>query len=145
MSLQQRLVGRLPVWARTQPIDVMFALLGIPSGVAALSGIARSRALALLLPHWATYLWGVCLVAGCIAYLAGLTSLRERDGHLVITRLPVLLFGLQILSPAALVYGVAIIVISGWAGLLAAWPLLVAAIATWIRRVELTRHRQDLA
>uniref|UniRef100_UPI003F49920D hypothetical protein n=1 Tax=Nonomuraea sp. CA-251285 TaxID=3240002 RepID=UPI003F49920D len=136
-GLSARLVSRLPVWVRQQPIDAMFALLGIPSGLAALTGLATSRALMAVLPDWAAVLWGLCLVAGCACYLSGLMSMRERDGRLVITRLGVLMLGLQIISPAALVYGVAIIVASGWAGLLAAWPLIVAAAATWIRRTEL--------
>lgn len=132
-------MARLPVWVRTQPIDATFALLGIPSGLTLLVGPARSRALEAVLPHWATYLWAMSLVLGCLAWLAGLTSVRMRDGRLVITRLPVLLLGLQILSPAALVYGLTIILVGGWAGVLAAWPLFVVAAATFIRRVELQR------
>jgi hypothetical protein len=134
-----RLVSRLPVWVRQQPIDAMFALLGIPSGLAALIGPAKSRALTQVLPHWVVVLWGACLVIGCVCYLIGLTSMREHEGRLVVTRLPVMAFGLQILSPAALVYGTAIIAVSGWAGVLASWPLAVAAAATWIRRTELLR------
>ncbi|MFI9552657.1 hypothetical protein [Nonomuraea endophytica] len=141
MSLQQRLVGRLPAWVRTQPIDAMFALFGLPSGLTLLAGQARSRALETVLPLWANYLWGVCLVLGCAAYLIGLTSGRFRDGRLVITRIAALVFALQVLSPAALVYGLTILLVSGWGGLLAAWFPLVAAAATWIRRVELQREQ----
>lgn len=133
----RRLVERLPAWVLTQPLDCMFALLGLPSGVASLLGAARSRALDELLPWWATRLWAVCLLVGCVAWLAGASSVRERDGQLVATRLPAFILGLHLLSLACAVYGVAIIVLGGWSGALAAYPLLVGAAGTYIRRVHL--------
>lgn len=138
----RRLVRRLPVWVRTQPLDCMFALLGLPSGVISLIGVVRSRALEELLPWWATRLWAVCLLVGCVAWLAGASGVRERDGQLVATRLPAWMLGLHLLSLACAVYGTAIIVIAGWAGLLAAYPLIVGAAGTYIRRVDLAdRYR----
>jgi hypothetical protein len=133
----RRLVARLPVWARTQPLDCMFALLGLPSGVLSLLGVVRSRAMEELLPWWATRLWAVCLLVGCVAWLAGASSVRERDGLVVATRLPAWMLGLHLLSLACAVYAVAIIVVGGWAGVLAAYPLVVAAAGTYIRRVDL--------
>ncbi|MDF5758628.1 hypothetical protein [Spongiactinospora sp. TRM90649] len=135
----RHLVLRLPVWIRAQPLDCMFALLGILPGVASLAGLATSRALETLLPWWAAQLWALILIVGCGCWLAGASSVRERDGHLVASRLPLFLLGLRLLSLACLVYAVAIVVISGWAGLLAAYPLLVGAAGLYIRRVGLTR------
>lgn len=134
------LVRRLPAWVRAAPIEVMVAVFGIPSGLAAMLGPASSRALAELLPWWAGKLWAVCLVAGCIAWLAGLSSVREVDGRLTVGRLPIMLLGLRLLSMAAAVYGTAIIVISGREGLLAAWPLLVLALGTAVRCADLSNR-----
>lgn len=133
----RRLVKRLPAWVLLQPLDCMFAALGLPSGIISLLGVARSRALDQLLPWWATRLWAACLLVGCIAWLAGASSVRELDGQLVATRLPAYILGLHLLSLACAVYAVAIIVIGGWAGALAAYPLIVGAAGTYIRRVYL--------
>lgn len=135
-----RLVRRLPVWVQAQPLDCMFALLGILPGLASLAGVASSKALDALLPWWAVRLWAVILLVGCACWLAGASSVRERDGQLVATRLPAFLLGLHLLSLACFVYGTAIIVIGGWAGLLAAYPLLVGAAGLYIRRVGLSRR-----
>lgn len=135
-----RFVRRLPVWVQAQPLDCMFALLGILPGIASLAGVASSKALETLLPWWAVRLWAVILLVGCVCWLAGASSVRERDGQLVATRLPAYLLGLHLLSLACLVFGTAIIVIGGWAGLLAAYPLLVGAAGLYIRRVGLSRR-----
>lgn len=135
-----RLVRRLPIWVQAQPLDCMFALLGILPGIASLAGLASSRALEVLLPWWAVRLWAVILIVGCGCWLAGASSVRERDGQLVATRLPVYLLGLYLLSLACLVYSVAIVAVSGWGGLLASYPLLVGAAGLYIRRVGLSRR-----
>jgi hypothetical protein len=136
------LVRRLPIWVRTQPLDATLALFGIPPALAALLGQLRSAALAELLPWLAIRLWAVCLLIGCAAWLAGLMSMREENGQLLISRLPILILGLALVSVSAVVYGVAILIASGWAGALAAWPLLVAAAGTYLRRVDLSdRYR----
>ena len=137
-GLMRRLVRRLPPWVRKQPISVMAAVFGIPAGVTSLFGQARSAALAELLPWWAGKMWALCLAAGCAAWLAGLSSTRQINGQLVVERLALLLLGLRLLSMAAAVYGAALIITSGWAGLLAAWPLMVLALG-------LTVHLLDLA
>lgn len=135
-----RLVRRLPIWVQAQPLDCMFAMLGILPGLASLAGLASSRALDLLLPWWAVRLWAAILLIGCACWLAGASSVKERDGQLVATRLPAFLLGLHLLSLACLVFGAAIIVIGGWGGLLAAYPLLVGAAGLYIRRVGLARR-----
>lgn len=104
--------------------------MGLPSGIAALLGPASSRALDTLLPPWARPLWAVCLIVGCVAWAAGITSVRQRGERLVITRLHVMVLGLRLLSLAALVYALAILIVSGWAGILAAFPLLSVSFGT---------------
>ncbi|MEU8379789.1 hypothetical protein [Streptosporangium sp. NPDC048865] len=139
-----RLVRHLPLWVRRQPTDAFLTLLGLSSGIALLVGPATSRALETVLPAWGRLLWGLCQVLGCAAWLAGLISIREQeDGQLIITRLPMLILGLQLLAPAALVYGVSIILLSGWAGVLAAWLPLAAAAMTYLRRLDLVRQERD--
>lgn len=134
------LVRRLPIWVQAQPLDAMIALLGVLPGLASLAGLATSRALDVLLPWWAVRLWAVILLVGCGCWLAGASSVRERDGQLVATRLPAFLLGLRLLALACLVYGVAIIALGGWAGVLSAYPLLVGAAGLYIRRVGLSRR-----
>jgi hypothetical protein len=133
----RRLVVHLPVWAQTQPISVMCVLLGAPAGLAALVGPARSPALDVVLPLWARSLWAACLLTGCLAWGAGLVSMRRDGDRLVIRRLPAMILGLQLISLTAAVYGTAIIVVGGWAGVLAAWPLSVVAAGTAVEQAVL--------
>lgn len=139
----RRLVRHLPVWVQQEPLGVMCVLLGLPSGLAALIGPASSRALDTLLPFWARPLWAGCLVLGCLAWAAGITSVRQRGHQLVITRLPVMILGLQLISLAALVYGLAIIVLSGWAGLLAAFPLFAVSFGTAVEAAVHANRQAD--
>jgi hypothetical protein len=138
----RRLVARLPVWMQEGPIGSMCVLLGIPAGIAALVGPASSRALDTLLPVWARILWAGCLIVGCVAWGIGLTSVRNVGGVSVITRLPSMLLGLRLIANAAIVYAIAIIVVSGWAGMLAAWPLGVVAFGTTIEWAVLDTRRR---
>jgi hypothetical protein len=117
-------------------MDVMFVFLGIPSGILNLAGLARSNALVNVLPGWGTKVWAVAILAGCVMWLVGLTSITENNGHLVLTRMPALLLGLYLVSLTTLVYGVALIVFSGWSGFLASVPLFVISGGTWLRRVD---------
>lgn len=137
MSVSGRIVRRLPVWVRANPMDCTLVMLGIPGGVLSLAGVARSSALAEILPWWGPALWSAALVVGCAAWLVGLTSVREADGRLVITRMPAMLLGLQVVSMSALTYGVMIVATAGWAGLVASLYVFVVGAGTWIRRVDL--------
>ncbi|WP_062441225.1 hypothetical protein [Herbidospora daliensis] len=137
----RRLVRHLPEWVQAQPISVMCVLLGIPSGVLTLVGPSTSRALDTVLPFWARPLWAASLLLGCLAWGAGLASVREVDGRLVVRRLPAMILGLQLISITALVYGVAIITVGGWAGALAAWPLGVVAFGTAVEQAVLSNRR----
>lgn len=144
MSLTGRMIGKLPVWARTAPLDATFCVLGIPSSALTVLGFARSPTLIELLPDWGLLLWSVCLFVGCMAWLAGLTSIKENNGHMIVTRMPVMIFGLYLVSLAAVVFGLALVLIGGWNGVLAAWPVLVFAAGTYLRRVDLaSRFRRD--
>lgn len=144
MGFQNQLVRRLPVWVRTAPLDATFCVLGIPGAALAVAGVVQSQSLDQFLPGWGRLLWSICLFSGCVLWLAGLTSIKENNGHMTVTRMPILIFGLYLTSLAALVYGVALILIAGWSGVLAAWPVLVFAGGTWLRRLDLvSRFREE--
>lgn len=144
MSLSGRIVRKLPKWIRVSPLDVMFVFLGLPSSLAAMAGVAQSNALADVLPWWGPKLWAVALFIGCCAWLVGLTSVKENNGILILTRMPALLLGLHLVSITCLTYAAVVIVFSGWTGVLAATAYLVIAFGTWLRRVDyMARHRGD--
>jgi len=143
MGVQDRIVRRLPIWIRTAPLDATFCVLGIPGATLAVVGVVQSRALSEFLPGWGRLVWSICLFFGCLLWLIGLSSIKENNGHMVVTRMPILIFGLYLSSLAALVYGVALIMIGGWSGVLPAWPVLVFAGGTWLRRVDLVSRFRD--
>lgn len=137
MGYQDRFVRKFPPWVLVAPLDAMLCVMGIPAGVLSAINVARSVSLIELLPSWGRLLWSLCLLFGCIAWLIGLTSMKEINGHTVVSRMPILIFGLYLVSLSAFVYGVALIVVVGLPGLLAAWPILVFAAGTWLRRLDL--------
>lgn len=144
MNLTGRVIAKLPVWVRTAPLDATFCVLGIPSSALTVLGFARSPTLVELLPNWGFLLWSACLFVGCSTWLAGLVSIKENNGHMIVTRMPVMIFGLYLVSLAATVFGLALVLIGGWNGVLAAWPVLVFAAGTYLRRVDLaTRFRRE--
>jgi hypothetical protein len=136
-----RLVARLPVWVRTQPMDLLIVALCLQTGLVNLFGWGPTRPLEAAMPWWATRLWAVCLLAGSGCWLAGLTGIHERDGMLVATRLPVLLLGLRLLSLIMPVYFAAVAAIGGWQTLLPTWVLLLAAALIFVRYAELINRR----
>ena len=81
-------------------------------------------------------MWAAALLAGCVAYLIGVTSVKEMLGTLVITRLPALLLGLHLISIAAGTYAVVVLMFAGWAGVVPAVAYLVICLGTWVRRVD---------
>lgn len=144
MSLSGRIVHRLPKWVRISPLDVMFVFLGLPSSLAAVVGLARSNALAEILPWWGPRLWSTALFIGCVAWLVGLTSIRETDDALILTRMPSLLLGLHLVSITSLTYALVVVLFAGWAGILPATAYLVVSLGTWLRRVDFeTRYRGE--
>jgi hypothetical protein len=134
-----RLIERVPAGIRTQPTDAMLVLLGIPAGLSTLVGASESRALDTLLPWLAVKGWAVALLVGCAAWVVGLSGVRLHGDVVVLTRLAAYRFGLHLLAVASLVYGVAILMVVGTGGVLAAWPLLAFAAATWLKAVDLGR------
>jgi hypothetical protein len=138
VGYQGRFVRRLPVGLQAFPLDATFVMLGIPSGVLSLIGVSRSRALEGVLPLWAQYAWSVMLLVGCIGWGIGIATAKTSGQYTVrITRAPIMIFGLTLVSVTSFVYAVGIILLGGWSGLLAAVPLLTFAGGTYLRRLGL--------
>lgn len=137
MSLSGRVVRRLPVWVRVSPLDAMFSLLGMLAGASNLVGLSQARSINTVLPWWGQLIWAIALMLGCLFWMIGLTSVREENGGYVIRRMPVFIFGLQLVSHAALVYAAVIVLFSGWGGVVASLSFLAVAMGTWLRWVDL--------
>lgn len=144
MGLQTKILRRLPPGIRVYPLDAMLALLGLPSGISALVGLASSRALDELLPVASRALWAACLIIGSACWLWGVLGTRIVDGLMEMRRVPIMILGLYLLSSAALVYAVALLMLSGIQALLAAWSLLAFSAGLYLRRIDLAaQYRRE--
>lgn len=145
MGIQARIVHKLPKWIRLAPMDVMFAFLGAFSSVSTLVGWAQPSSLSQFLPWWGPLLWSICLLTGCTAWVVGLTSIKENNGHLVLTRMPALILGLYLVSIASLAYAAALVIVAGPRGLVAATSFLAISAGTYLRRIDFaSRFRGDI-
>lgn len=142
MGLQRRVIRRLPVWVRSNPLDVMFILILTPSSVLSLAGVAQSNAMAQTLPWWGTKLAAVALLTGCVFWAVGITSVHANNGILVLSRMPALLLGLHVVSVTTLSYAVLVFTVSGRAGVTVGAYLLAMAGGTWLRRIDLADQFQ---
>jgi hypothetical protein len=144
VGIQGRIVHKLPKWIRMTPMDVMFAFLGTLSASTSLIGLSQPSSLTRILPWWGPMLWSLCLLIGCLAWLSGLSSVKENNGHMVLTRMPALIFGLYLVSLSSFTYGVILLVIAGTGGLVAATTFFAVAAGTYLRRVDFaSRYRGD--
>lgn len=139
-----KVIRRVPTWVRLAPLDAMCAVWGSASSVSILLRVNASHAL-MFMPPWGRVLWAIALLVGCVCWLVGLSSTKLVDGHWTLTRVPALIFGLYLVSLAALLYGVIVLVVAGWGGVLPAASFLAIAGGTWLRRVDFsTRHRGEI-
>jgi hypothetical protein len=125
-------------------MDAMFAFLGTFSSISTLIGLAQPSSLMRFLPWWGPLLWSVCLLLGCVTWMVGLTSIKENNGHLVLTRMPALILGLYLVSISCAAYAVALVIVAGPQGILAGTSFLAIAAGTYLRRVDFaSRFRGD--
>lgn len=145
MGIQARLVSRLPRGVQHYPLDFAFVLLGVPSAALTMTGLSTSASLDAILPRWGQVVWSLILLVGGICWGIGVLSTSlDSDGHtVVIRRVPTMVFGLSLVSVAALVYAITIILYGGWSGLLASVPLFAVSFGTYIRRVRLITKPDD--
>lgn len=145
MGLQARTLARVPAGIRTQSSDAMLVILGLPAGVSALLGTTESRALDAALPWIAVKCWALALLVGCVSWLVGITGVRLYGDVIVLTRLPPYRFGLHLLALASLVYGSAILLLTGWDGIAASFYVLAFAAGTYLKAVDLARIQRRAA
>lgn len=145
MGLQTRWYRKLPVGLRLYPLDVTFAVFGIPTSVLSLIGLSEPSSIAELLPTGVNKAWSAVLLVGCMSWLIGVMSAQElEDKRLVIIhRVPVTVFGLWLVSSASFVYGCALLVVAGWVGLTAATSMFVICIGTMLRRINLMDRNSE--
>lgn len=130
-----RIVRNLPIGIQTYPMDAVFCVLGTISGVATIARLFTSQALSAALPPWALYIWAGLLVVGSIAWGIGIMSVHHNGrGEVIITKVPVMILGLGLISVVTLVYGIAVISRGGTAGLIASFAYFAVSGGTYVRR-----------
>jgi hypothetical protein len=97
-----RFVPRVAVYF---PFEILVAVIGFLMGFPLLTGLARPTSLLLLLPAVAYTAYAVALVLGSLTVALGL---RGRQHPLALAS------GLQLLGGSYIVYGLAVVALSGW-------------------------------
>lgn len=130
-----RVVRNLPVGVQTYPMDAVFCLLGTISGVGTIGRVITSQALTAALPPWALTIWAGLLTIGSIAWGIGILSVHHNGtGEVIITKVPIMILGLGLISVVTLVYGIAVISRGGTAGLIASFAYFAISGGTYVRR-----------
>lgn len=130
--LTGEIVRRTPLSVLLNPFEYFLAALCIISGLPQLIAPAPNNSLEILLPVWLVRVWGAELVAGGVLTLAGLAFKRPRVERI----------GMKILAPAATAYAIAIGLVAGWAGVVAASIVLAFGMACLARAAVLLHFRQ---
>lgn len=122
------LLDHLPPSILDLSAEWFLAIACILSGQAIVTGIGRTKSVAMLLYPPMYYAWGGCLLFGGVAIVLGLSSIRRLSTHrYVITRPAIYLLGLRLLGIASIVYAIAVLIVAGRTGLLAAGITLAFA------------------
>lgn len=145
--MRRKVLHALPEGFIARPEAAFLAILCFGTGIPTALGITQSQALYQLLPTGALNAWGVALLVGSAAVLSGILSIEIRDGYEVIKRAAAYRLGLRLLGLASVVYGFALIVLAGTAGLLPAGWVWAFAVAMWVRLattkgVENIKHQE---
>lgn len=131
--MRRRVLHALPEGFIARPEAAFLAILCFGTGIPTALGATQSRALYQLLPSGVLNAWGVALIVGSTAVLSGILSIEIRDGYEVIRRAAAYRLGLRLLGLSSVVYGLAIVVVGGVAGLLPAGWIWSFAVAMWVR------------
>jgi hypothetical protein len=118
--LHSWLLDHLPPGVLNLPAEWLLAFACLLSGQAAITGFGRVNTISTLLYPPIYYAWGGCLVLGGVALVWGLASIRRIPGGYVIARLAAYLLGLRLLGIASLAYAIAVLVVAGRVGIVAA-------------------------
>jgi hypothetical protein len=117
-----------PEWMVENPWEAFIGLLGSVSAIPLMLG-HRPVSIERLLPQTLQIAWACMLFLGCVLVLLGLGTRK-----VLIERL-----GLQIFGPSTIVYGTAILVVGGWAGLGAFFPYCLFSIVSYLQAYKLRR------
>jgi hypothetical protein len=132
--LLEWLVNRVPNRLLLNPFEMFLGILCVLSGLPILAGVTpKPGSLDALLPSPVVYGWSVLLVIGGVLVVAGVGRARWQSAELG---------GLTLLANAAIVYALAITVVLGTAGLVAAAIVAAFGLACIARIAVIVNYRR---
>lgn len=131
----------LPTGLLARPGEWFLAVLCFLSGVAILTGAARPKSVADLLPDAIFIGWGACLVIGSASLACGLSSYRRTPGGWIVTRVPCYRLGLRLLGLSAGLYAVVLLYVAFRASVFAAAITIAFAGMCGVRLLTLGNAR----
>jgi hypothetical protein len=140
---QTWLLSHLPAGLIVHPAEWFLAMLCFLSGITIVTGVSRPGSVAKLLWHPIYEGWGISLLVGSIALIAGLSSIRWARGTdlYTIKRVPIYKLGLRLLGLTSSAYAVAVLIAGRWNGTFSAAVTLAFAAMCAIRLLNLGRNR----
>lgn len=132
------LVLRIPIPVLVESFEVFFASFSFVVGILALLGLGRASTMTRVLPHAGIIVFNLCLVFGALALLVGITGIREKEGRIVYTRLPMYKLGLRLLGLVCMLYGLILILVAGLTGLLASIPLVAFSLTCGVKLLRIS-------
>lgn len=143
VKIRSWLLSHLPAGLVAQPPEWFLATLCFLSGLVIVAGLGETNSVGKLLWRPVYMGWGISLVLGSIALMSGLSSIQWARGTDIYTmkRVPAYKLGLRLLGLSSLAYAVAILVVVGWAGVVAAAITLAFAATCFIRLLTLGREK----
>lgn len=135
------LLARLPAGLIVHPAEWFLAFWCFLAGLIITTGLGKPGSVEKLLYRPVYIGWGVCLIVGSVALMAGLSSITWARGTdlYVIRRIPIYKLGLRLLGLASLSYAVAIGIVGRWNGAVAVALTLAFAAMCGIRLLGLGR------
>lgn len=131
------LVRKLPAGLLFHPAEWALAVLVIVPGVLTVAGWRTSDSLAAALP-WPVYkAWGVLMVVGGAALIAGLSSIKRAGSRYVVGRVPAYRLGLRLIGATEALYAVCLLASVGVGALQAAVSLLTVSVLCGIKLLTL--------
>lgn len=138
---------RVPRFPRvSDAFEILIAWLCLVSGVPMLLDRAQPNSVISLLPEWLVRLWGINLALGGLLILLGYGAWRHRSRTFAHGELGLGIeqAGLCLLGSGTLVFGIIIVMVAGWAGMLPAGTYLVFTAACLFRYIEISDIKRGL-
>lgn len=140
-KLSHWLLAHLPASLIVRTELWFLAVLCFLSGLVIVAGISHPDSVVALLWHPVYVAWGICLLIGSIALMAGLSSIKWAPGTdlYIVKRIPIYKLGLRLLGLSSTAYAVAIGYVGRWNGILAVGITAAFAATCLIRLLTLGR------